>query len=209
MNLRIGIDFDNTIVRYDSAFYSCAVERGWVSTSTPPEKRAIRERIRSLPGGNDLWTELQGHVYGLRMDEASLADGVVDFVRACRREGIPVFIVSHKTEFPLLGPRANLRDSAMKWMEKNAFFSGEGLGLCREVVHFESTREGKLKRIVELNCSHFVDDLEEVFLDPEFPPGVEKLLYVPDRCGEFPGGIMAFDSWRDIARHIQHCCEGR
>ena len=34
------------------------------------------------------------------------------------------------------------------------------------------------ERIRALGCTHFIDDLEEVFLEPSFPSDVHKILFV-------------------------------
>src|ERR1051325_6940804 len=62
-------------------------------------KRSIRDRIRLLPDGEIEWQKCQALLYGQRIAEAKLVEGVADFIRLCRERGIPVHIVSHKTEF--------------------------------------------------------------------------------------------------------------
>ena len=66
--MRIGIDFDNTIVSYDALFHKVAREQGVVPPNTPANKLAVRDYLRQI-GKEDLWTEMQGYVYGERMDE--------------------------------------------------------------------------------------------------------------------------------------------
>ena len=43
----LGIDFDNTIVRYDNLFYKIALEKGLIDTSIGKSKE-IRDYLRSL-----------------------------------------------------------------------------------------------------------------------------------------------------------------
>jgi len=38
---------------------------------------------------------------------------------ATDRAQIPVFIVSHKTQFPYLGPKYDLHEAALAWLTKN------------------------------------------------------------------------------------------
>ena len=49
--LRIGVDFDNTIITYDDVFLSTARERGLVGADFAGRKQAIRDTIRLLPDG--------------------------------------------------------------------------------------------------------------------------------------------------------------
>ena len=47
--------------------------------------------------------------------------------------------------------------------------------------------------------AHFVDDLEEVFLEPAFPEGVGRYL-LRRVAGKLPSGpFTAFHSWREIS----------
>jgi hypothetical protein len=199
-NLHIGIDFDNTLVRYDTVFHKYAIERGLIPIETPKDKYTIRQRIRELSNGEHYWTELQGLVYGVKMQEAKLAEGVDRFLKECRKRRIPVSIISHKTKFPVIGIQVDLREAAMDWMESNGFFSE--YGLSRGQVFFESTRAEKINRIITQGCSHFIDDLEEIFLEREFPEEVEKVLYAPGKKGNFPGSIRIFDSWQSITDYF-------
>ena len=65
----------------------------------------------------------------------------------------------------------------MAWMSDKGFFDTTGINLDRQDVFMEGTRWAKLNRIRGLGCSYFVDDLEEIFLDQEFPDGTQSILY--------------------------------
>jgi hypothetical protein len=97
--MRIGIDFDNTLVDYDCVFLGAAKERGLVDAAFGGSKRAVRDSIRSLPDGEFAWQRLQGYVYGAGIGDAVMFDGVDLFLRDCWARGIEVFVISHKTQF--------------------------------------------------------------------------------------------------------------
>ena len=184
----LGIDFDNTLVTYDALIHKTALERGLITAATDVSKRTVRDQIRSGPGGDVAWQKLQGLVYGPLMPRAALMPGAAEFIRAGRARNWPMYIVSHKTEFAGYDDtRTNLRDAAAAWMTSQGFFGPDGLGFSRDQVFFEGTRDAKLERIRSLGCTHFIDDLEEVFLEPLFPPGVEKFL---------------FESWPPLHEHF-------
>ncbi|HVZ23095.1 MAG TPA: hypothetical protein VG871_18610 [Vicinamibacterales bacterium] len=184
----IGIDFDNTLVSYDALIHDAAIERGLIAAGGDRSKRSVRDRIRLQPDGEIEWQKLQALIYGPLMGRAALMPGADAFVRACRARGWPTYIVSHKTEFAGYDETGtNLRDAALAWMTAQGFFAESGLGFSRDQVFFESTRGGKIARIRALACTHFIDDLEEVFSEPAFPAGVEQFL---------------FESWPPLHEHF-------
>jgi hypothetical protein len=176
--MRIGLDFDNTIIRYDEVFQSAAKDRGLLAAEFSGTKQQIRDAIRCQPDGDVKWQALQGYVYGKGIGNAKLFPGVPDFLRRARGCGDTILIVSHKTEHGHFDPdKVNLRGAALQWMEGQGFFTDDGFSIVRDHVHFASTRSEKLNRIAGLNCDFFVDDLEEVLVDPEFPPSVRRILF--------------------------------
>jgi len=200
LSLRIGTDFDNTLIDYDRVFLGAARERGLVAGDFRGSKREVRDAIRLLPDGELAWQRLQGHVYGAGIGGAVMFDGADLFLRRCRALGLDVFVVSHKTRYGHLDPaRVDLREAALGWMEAHGFFDVDGFGLRRENVFFEETRSAKLARIATLDCTHFIDDLEEVFADPEFPAGVRRILFAAESDG--CPALLCRD-WRDIAKAV-------
>jgi len=174
----LGLDFDNTLVTYDALIHDLALERGLIEPGSDRSKRSVRDRIRRLPDGEIEWQKIQALVYGPMMGRASLMEGAEEFVKACRSRGWAIYIVSHKTEFAGYDEtRTNLREAAIAWMASRRFFDPAGLAFSREQVFFESTRGEKIERIRALGCTHFIDDLEEVFDEPSFPPKIQKFLF--------------------------------
>ena len=107
--MRIGIDFDNTIACYDGVFRRAAIERGLVPADIGSSKNAVRDHLNGS-GRKDEFTELQGYVYGARMDLAAPYPGVAAFITAARVAGHDLFVVSHKTRHPFLGPQHDLHE---------------------------------------------------------------------------------------------------
>jgi len=200
----IGIDFDNTIVSYDDLMHKVAVQQGLISDRTLKSKKSIRDTIRQLTDGEIKWQNLQGIVYGQQMAEAKLIEGVSNFFKQCRQFQIPTYIVSHKTEYQALDEtKTNLRFAALSWMESNGFFESSGLGLSQKSVYFESTRSEKVVRITQLECTHFIDDLEETFLENSFPDSVNKILYDPHKlASNYLPGLQVVNSWREINEYF-------
>lgn len=195
----IGVDFDNTIADYDDLMHAIAVERGLIAADSPKSKKLIRDAIRALPDGESHWRGVQVTAYGPRMHEAKLIEGVRQFFLECKRLAVPVYIVSHKTEFANFGDaKANLREAARAWLELQGFFDESGIALKRENVFFEATRAEKIERVKLLGATHFIDDLEETFEEAAFPHGVEKILFASYGQPKGSSDTMSFPSWREI-----------
>jgi hypothetical protein len=196
----VGIDFDNTIVCYDDLFHRVAVARGLVPADVVARKQDVRDWLRR-DGKEREWTELQGHVYGPGMAEAEPFPGVIGFFTRARSEGLPVYIISHKTRVPAVGPAHDLHQSARDWLAAQGFFDPSRVGLSLGHVHFATTRQEKIRLIGETGCTHFVDDLEETFLEKTFPPSVVQILFGHARR---PAGLPAVTLARDWSHVSQY-----
>lgn len=175
--MRVGIDFDNTLIDYDRVFVNAARERGLVRADFVGPKRALRDAIRELPDGEIAWQQLQGYVYSVGIRNAAPFSGAGEFVRICADREIPLFVISHKTRYGHFDPaRIDLRAAAFDWLAAQGFLE-PNFGIDRSRVYFEDDRTAKLARIGSLQCTHFIDDLEEVFSDPDFPQGVQRILF--------------------------------
>lgn len=199
--MKLGLDFDNTIVCYDGLFHRVAVERGWIPAHVPLAKEAVRNHLRET-GREPLWTELQGVIYGSRMPDARPFPGVLDFLARCRRERRHVSIISHRTRSPYLGEPFDLHQAARRWLHDQGLLAPAAGGIAPEDVYLEETKEAKLARIAEVGCTHFVDDLPEFLAEPGFPAGVQRILFDPHHRHE-PGATFArAGSWQDVERQI-------
>ena len=87
-------------------------------------------------------------------------------------------------------------------MQTNKFFDENGLGLSRQDVFFESAREDKVRRIRELGCTHFIDDLAEVFEEPLFPGETQRILFRPDPGGSDHSSALTVASWREVTHQV-------
>lgn len=178
--MRIGLDFDNTLVEYGHAFRDLAVAFKLVPESTPPDKSAVRAWVWAHHN-DEAWQGLQAEIYGPQIDLGRLTDGAKNFLLICREQGAKLCVVSHKTQFAAIAPDGvNLHRAALGWMESREFFLPVikgGLGFSPYEIFFEETRAAKIARINRLGCNVFVDDLLEVLTHPDLSPNVERILY--------------------------------
>ncbi len=183
----VGFDFDNTLISYDALFRKVAVDKGLLPDVTPPHKNAVRDSLRQQ-GMEEEWIHLQGEVYGSRILEAEPYPSMQLSLRRLSALQVPMCIVSHKTRTPYRGEPFDLHAAARGWLAQEGFHDAEGLGWPGDRVYFELTKEAKIARILELGCTHYVDDLPEI-LDL-LPAVVEKIFFTPR------GDAAAHPEWK-------------
>jgi hypothetical protein len=201
MSTALAVDFDNTVVNYDGLIHRVAVEMGLVPDGPLLHRLEVRQRIRKQSNGEIAWQKLQATIYGPRIGEAKLIDGVEAFFQESHRRGYKTYIVSHKTEFSNQGS-TSLRSAAMGWMRDHRFFQKRGLGLSPGDIYFEGTRIEKLSRVKTLGCSVLIDDLEELFREESFPADVGKVLYDPHFENPSIPGVKSAGTWEEIADYV-------
>jgi hypothetical protein len=188
----IGVDLDNTIVCYDALFKTVALERGLAPADLPPFKRRVRDHLQES-GMHDLWTQLQGIVYGPRMNQAPPYEGALAFFAHCRRAAVPTYIISHRTPYAQIGEKHDLYQAARAWLSAHGLFDPP-------FIFFEPTQDQKLARLVEVGCTHFIDDLPEFLNRRDFPATVERILFDPNHVYGDCQTARHADSWPAVEK---------
>ncbi len=200
--MKVGIDFDNTIVSYDSLFYKVALELGVIPEEIDRTKISVRDFLRKN-NKNDIWTSIQGMVYGEKMIEAEVYEGFIEFIKFLKSEKFDFCIISHKTKYPFIGKKTNLHNAALNWIQKFLNIDNQIL-IKDELIYFEDTKELKVDRIISEKCDVFIDDLPEVFEIPSFPDFVNKYLFDPNET--YVGNqFLSFSSWLEIKNEFEKC----
>jgi len=201
--MSVGVDFDNTLVNYDVLIHLVATERSLISPDTAVSKKRIRDAIWELPNGRAEWQKIQALIYGPRIWEATPSPGATEFLKECLQRGVKVNIISHKTEFASYDETGtNLRNAALSWLNQNCILDLESYGLSNQNVFFEPTRQEKVERIDKLGCTHFIDDLEETFLEATFPRKVMKLLYSFDPLSPTVANVDLIGDWWQMRDYL-------
>tara|TARA_B100001027_G_scaffold216900_1_gene194969 strand:- start:429 stop:1046 length:618 start_codon:yes stop_codon:yes gene_type:complete len=200
--VKVGIDFDNTIVSYDSLFYKVALELGVIPEEIDRTKISVRDFLRKN-NKNDIWTSIQGMVYGEKMIEAEVYEGFIEFIKFLKSEKFDFCIISHKTKYPFIGKKTNLHNAALNWIQKFLNIDNQIL-IKDELIYFEDTKELKVDRIISEKCDVFIDDLPEIFEIPSFPDFVNKYLFDPNET--YVGNqFLSFSSWLEIKNEFEKC----
>ena len=91
---------------------------------------------------------------------------------------VPIYIISHKTRIPYLGPKRDLHAAAREWLQMHNFLDPKGLDWNKDQIFFELTKQRKVERIIETGCTHYVDDLIEIL--ELLPDSIHKILFSPN-----------------------------
>ena len=121
--MRIGIDFDNTIVNYDEVFKKVAlqlslIKKDWNGTKQELRKKIIREK------NEEVWKKLQGLVYGKYMHLAKISDGFINFSDTVTEamldhpKGRPKSKNEHHAAWECSGAKRNDRHAVWKLREE-------------------------------------------------------------------------------------------
>lgn len=133
---------------------------------------------------------MQGIVYGSAIHLAKPFEGVKVWIQSQREQKNKVYIVSHRTRYPIIGEKIDLHLAARNW-------------ICNQKIQvdgafFFESRADKIKTIGELKCDIFFDDLKEVLEDEYFPVNTKKVLFYPDSVNsEKVEGFLIHSHWGD------------
>ena len=207
--MKIGIDFDNTIVDYTDVFYEVAVELGWLSTATGKSKTQVKQYFINA-NEEKKWTELQGIVYGREIGRSKPYMDCVKILKKLKLAGHDLVIISHKTAYPVLNHTelevTNLQDAAKNWLHENNIVGPAGFVELTKIF-FNETKSMKIQCIVEQQCDLFIDDLEDIFSNIQFPKSTNKILFDPRfiSLGNFDGFII--NNWNQLPTILD--CNGK
>lgn len=193
MALRIGIDFDNTIVNYHQSFYQLALAQGFVDQTCPAEKSAVRSHIMEKYGDDQHWQYLQSKVYGENILQAKLFSGFTDALNGLIQKGHQVYIVSHKSEFSHYDASVNLRQHALTFLKAHNIIGQHVIDETN--VYFLSTLDEKVEKISALQLDVFIDDLDKVLMHRSFP---DNTLGIPFGAQENSCFSYRIEHWQQV-----------
>ena len=195
--MKLGLDFDNTLIDYDLIFYETALKLGLIDKNIKKSKKSVSNYLVKR-NQEHKFTFLQGEVYGKEIINAEKSEGMFDSLKQLKNKGVHLHIVSHKTKKPIIGENYDLHKAARDWLEKNKFFDKDGLNLNKSDVYFEEKKEYKIERIHSLNLSHFIDDLESI-LDL-INDRIVKIHYNKDTILGLNSKYKSFSHWENLSK---------
>jgi hypothetical protein len=202
--MRIGLDFDNTIVCYQQAIALLADELFDLPLEVPRSKLGLRNYLRAN-GREAEWTQFQGELYGPGMRYAQPYEGAIEAMQQLAVEGHELFIISHRSRRPYAGPPHDLHRAALEWvgerLQSNSLFIGGN-----STINFLETRDQKVTCISKLRCHAFLDDLPEVLLTPGFPAQTLGIHFDPSGPVVPNSGCLRIRYWSELSGVLESVC---
>lgn len=188
-----GLDLDNTVIDYSLSAKKFALSNEIEGVESVIQ---LREFFRES-SEHYAWSQAQEWIYTEGLLFAQVKVGVVELISQLKSFNIPLYIISHKTKVSING--IDLWGPANSWLVKHL---GNFFDSLPENVFFEETRKKKLIRISDLNISHFVDDLQEVLLEPEFPSNVRKFWISEEDREVQHASITKINSLKELLSYV-------
>ena len=88
--IKLGLDFDNTLITYDAIFYKIALERNLIKKNLAKQKILIRDFLRKK-NLEDQFTLIQAEVYGRRIVEAKPAENLIENLLILKKLTLTIF----------------------------------------------------------------------------------------------------------------------
>jgi phosphoglycolate phosphatase-like HAD superfamily hydrolase len=191
--MRIGIDFDNTIVNYNGVFYKAGRRLEWLPKLDDESKQAVKSYFVSC-SEEPRWTELQGIVYGYDIRFAKPYEGIYEILGGWKDAGHQMFLVSHKTKYPIIGHKVDFHQAATNWLKEN------NLMPYFEETYFCPQKDEKVEMIEKLELDYFIDDLPSILNSEKFPQKTHGVLFSPDN--QDGKGLRSVSKWAELLKVV-------
>jgi hypothetical protein len=170
--IKLAIDLDNTIITYDDLFYKFTKKKLNIHSNKKNKENIKKLIINKF--NEKKWTEIQSIVYSQKIFQAKIFPGFIYQIKKLSKR-CEIFIVSHKTLWPIYGKKINLHDKTKQFLKKKKISFCKNPLIKKENIFFETTKERKVKRIKIIKPDYFIDDLESIL--KKIPKSINKILF--------------------------------
>lgn len=190
----IAFDLDNTILDYETSLHKIKLDRAELNKLSANTKTDFKLQVIA-EFGEDYWTELQGILYTEYVEYSRIDPEFVKLLNYLRVNNWQTSIISHKTEFPHMGPKFNLRDCALKRLEVAGIEN-----FLTDGIHFFGTQQEKVNYINLVKPNIYIDDLKEILdlLSNE----ITRLLF-DSACLQSSSKYNSVSDWRSVYKYIE------
>lgn len=186
---------DNTIINYERAVSK------WVDINQLGNIESIEDLKQFYHRGKDYannWLVVQEWLYTEGLKFADLADGTKVIFETLREMDFSILIISHKS-IRSVKSSLDLHTPAINWLTESM---SEFEFNLEDSLFLEQSRSEKILRIKREKITHFVDDLLEVFLEPEFPKEVSSFWLTNTTTGIVPSNLKPIISLSEILNYV-------
>jgi len=170
--IKLAIDLDNTIINYDDLFYKVAKNKLNIQSNIKSKENIKKIIINKF--SEKKWTEIQSTVYSQKILQAKIFPGFIKEIKKLSKY-CEIFIVSHKTVWPIYGKKINLHNKTKQFLKKKKISFCKDSLIIKENVFLEITKKNKIKRIKKIKPDYFIDDLESIL--KSIPKSINKILF--------------------------------
>jgi hypothetical protein len=191
--IKLAIDLDNTIINYDNLFYKAARNKLSIQSNIKNKENIKKLIIKKY--GEKKWTEIQSAVYSQKIFQAKIFPGFINEIKKLSKY-CEIFIISHKTLWPIYGKKINLHNKTKQFLKKKKISFCKNSLIKEENVFFETTKNRKIKRIKRIKPNYFIDDLESVL--KSIPKSINKILFNNKKNNHFEN----LKTWHQLNKFI-------
>jgi len=170
--IKLAIDLDNTIINYTDLFYKVAKDKLSIQANIKNKENIKKIIINKF--SEKKWTEIQSTVYSQKILQAKIFPGFIKEIKKLSKY-CEIFIVSHKTVWPIYGKKINLHNKTKQFLKKKKISFCKDSLIIKENVFLEITKKNKIKRIKKIKPDYFIDDLESIL--KSIPKSINKILF--------------------------------
>ena len=116
--IKLAIDLDNTIINYTDLFYKVARDKLGIKSNIKNKENIKKIIINKF--SEKKWTEIQSIVYSQKMLQAKIFPGFINKIKKLSKY-CEIFIVSHKTVWPIYGKKINLHNKTKQFLKKKKY----------------------------------------------------------------------------------------
>lgn len=196
--MKFGFDLDNTIFDYTAVLAFIGEHDSRLSSLQNKNKADIKHYLQTN-FGKDAWTELQGDIYTKylhKVEKPTIAKKLLTDLS----EQNQVYVFSHKTQYPIIGPRVDMREAAILTLEAFGFPLGKEDGAI-EINFFNTVRE-KVQAVESANLNFYLDDLTEI-LDQLTHKSNNLGYFNPDADLRSKSPYIEFRSWIEVDLYMR------
>lgn len=193
--IKFGFDLDNTVINYDKAIEKwCSKNKIYIFKNVIE----LKLYISKLGNYQNRWLDIQEWLYTEGLAYATLQTGVKTIFDYLLLKNSHLYVISHKSSISAK-KKLDLINPVWVWLNKelNQYFENSKIE-----IYFEETREKKINRITNLGITHFLDDLVEIFQNPNFPRQTKAFWFSSPASPITHSNVIQIQKFDELKKYV-------